>query len=74
METMKNAFTGYALMQTEERNTGAISEKVYKSYLEAGKGHITFPFLLLWLVLLQGATILSAYWFADCLTTMTAFD
>ena len=49
METMKNAFTGYALMQTEERNTGAISEKVYKSYLEAGKGHFSRarPFCLL---------------------------
>ena len=66
MEKMKTAVAGDALMQTEERNTGAISGKVYKSYLEAGKGLIILPFLLLSVVLLQGSTILSSYWFVDC--------
>ena len=73
MEKMKKAAAGYAMMQTEERNTGAISGKVYKSYLKAGKAHIILPLLLLSLVLLQGATILSAYWFVDFLTIMMTF-
>ena len=67
MEKMKTAVSGDALMQTEERNTGAISGKVYMSYSEAAEGQIILPFLLLSLVLLQGSTILSSYWFVDCL-------
>lgn len=74
IEKMKKAVAGDALMQTEERNTGAISGKVYKSYLKAGKGQIILPFLLLSLVLLQGATILSSYWFVNCLTIVSTFD
>ena len=65
MEKMKTAVAGDALMQTEERNTGAISGKVYKRYMNAGRGQIILPFLLLSLVLLQGSTILSSYWFVD---------
>ena len=72
MEKMKKAAAGDALMQTEERNTGAISNKVYKSYLKAGKANIILPFLLLSLVLLQGATVLSSYWFVHCLTMLRA--
>ena len=74
MEKMKTAVAGDALMQTEERNTGAISAKVYKSYLKAGKGQIILPFLLLSLVLMQGSTILSSYWFVDCWTIVSTFD
>lgn len=74
IEKMKKAIAGEALMQTEERNTGAISGKVYKRYLKAGKGEIVLPFLLLSLLLLQGATILSSYWFVDCLTIVNTFD
>jgi hypothetical protein len=74
MEKMKKAVAGDALMQTEERNTGAISGKVYKSYLKAGKGQIIMPFLLLSVVLLQSATILSSYWFVDWFTTMRTPD
>ena len=75
MEKMKKAVAGYAFkfMQTEERKTGAVSGKVYKSYLKAGKGHIILPFLLLSLVLLQGATSFSSYWFVDCLTIVSTF-
>ena len=73
MEEMKKAVAGYALMQTEERNTGAISRKVYKSYLKAGKGQIILPILLLLLVLCQGATLLSFYWFVYCSTIVSAF-
>ena len=71
---MKKAVAGDAMMQKEERNTGAISGEVYKSYLKAGKGSIIMPFMLLSLVLLQGATILSSYWFVDYLTIPSTFD
>ena len=63
LEKMKTAVAGNALMQVEERNMGAITGKVYKSYMKAGKGQIILPFLLLSMVLLQGVTILSSYWF-----------
>jgi len=74
MEKMKKAVAGYALMQKEERNTGAISGMVYKSYLKAGERQIILPFLLLSLVLLQGSTILSSYWFVDCWNIVSTFD
>jgi hypothetical protein len=71
---VKKAVAGNALMQKEERNTGAISGEVYKSYLKAGKGQIILPFLLLSFVLFQGATVMSSYWFVDCLTIVGTFD
>ena len=52
-EKMKKAIVGESLMQKEERNTGAISRKVYMSYMKAGKSLIILPFLLLSLVLLH---------------------
>ncbi|KAG6909964.1 hypothetical protein DXG01_014233 [Tephrocybe rancida] len=58
----KKATPGAALMQTEERNTGAISGDVYKEYSRAGKGKIVLPLLFLSLVLIQGATVMSSYW------------
>ncbi|KNZ79214.1 ABC transporter C family member 2 [Termitomyces sp. J132] len=58
----KKAIPGAALMQTEERNTGAISWEVYKEYSKAGKGPIVLPLLFLSLVLIQGATVMSSYW------------
>ena len=70
----KTAVVEDATVQTEERNKGAISGEVYKSYLKAGKGQIILPFLLLSLVLLQGATIFSSYWFVDCWTILSSFD
>jgi hypothetical protein len=74
MKKMKKAVAGNALMQTEERNTGAISGKAYKGYMKAGKGQIIMPFLLLSLVLLQSATIMSSYWFVDCLAIIRTVD
>ncbi|KAG5350811.1 hypothetical protein C0989_009159 [Termitomyces sp. Mn162] len=53
----KKAIPGAALMQTEERNTGAISWEVYKEYSKAGKGPIVLPLLFLSLVLIQGSFI-----------------
>ncbi|TFK40264.1 ABC transporter [Crucibulum laeve] len=54
--------SGPGLMQAEERNTGAISWDVYKSYLEAGRGKIVLPLLFSSLVLIQGATVMASYW------------
>ena len=74
MEKMKTAVAGNALMQVEERNTGSISWKVYKTYFKAGKGQIVLPILLFSMVLLQGTIILSSYWFVDYSTIVTTFD
>ena len=64
LEKMKKATPGAALMQTEERNTGAIQWDVYQTYIKAGYGEVIIPLLVLSLVLLQGATVLSSYWYA----------
>ncbi|KAG6854376.1 hypothetical protein C0991_007367 [Blastosporella zonata] len=61
----KKTAPGAGLMQAEERNTGAISGEVYKEYLRAGKGKIVLPLLFFSLVLIQGATVMSSYWFVD---------
>ncbi|EMD34148.1 hypothetical protein CERSUDRAFT_117637 [Gelatoporia subvermispora B] len=59
----KKAATGNAgMMQVEERNTGAVSNRVYKEYIKAGRGHIVIPLLFLSLVLLQGCQVMSSYW------------
>ncbi|KAG9092782.1 hypothetical protein FRC06_011800 [Ceratobasidium sp. 370] len=51
-----------ALMQVEERNTGAISGAAYADYFKAANGKILVPLLLLSILLAQGATVMSAYW------------
>ncbi|KIO14748.1 hypothetical protein M404DRAFT_17610 [Pisolithus tinctorius Marx 270] len=58
----KDAVKGQGMMQGEERNTGAIRWQIYQQYLSAGHGLILVPFLLLSLVLMQGANVMSAYW------------
>ncbi|KDR78881.1 hypothetical protein GALMADRAFT_244520 [Galerina marginata CBS 339.88] len=62
MEKMKKAVGGTALMQAEERNTGAIAWDVYKDYMKAGHGKVVIPMLLISLVLMQGATVVASYW------------
>lgn len=52
-KTKRKDVAGTALMQAEERNTGAISKAVYKEYLSAGKGTVVIPLLFLSLVLIQ---------------------
>ncbi|KAF8969223.1 ABC transporter [Flammula alnicola] len=61
-DKLKKSVAGAALMQVEERNTGAIAWDVYKDYMKAGHGEVVMPLLLLSLVLMQGATVLSSYW------------
>ena len=57
-----NATPGAALMQTEERNTGAVSGAVYAAYLKAGNGKIVVPLLLFSLTCLQATNVMSSYW------------
>ncbi len=54
---------GAALMQTEERNTGAVSNEVYKAYIKAGKGYVIVPMLILSVALIQVAQVMSSYWY-----------
>lgn len=58
----RGGLPGAQLMQAEERNTGAVSGKVYGAYFSAGNGHIVIPILLLCLVMMQGCTVMSSYW------------
>ena len=53
---------GKTIMQEEERNVGAVSWKIYRSYLAAGNGRILVPALVLSLLLVQGAQVMSSYW------------
>jgi hypothetical protein len=62
VEKRRKAIQGKALMQAEERNTGAISGGVYAAYIRAGQGTLLVPFLIFSLTLIQGATVLSSYW------------
>ncbi|EIN04040.1 hypothetical protein PUNSTDRAFT_55872 [Punctularia strigosozonata HHB-11173 SS5] len=62
VEKRRKMIAGKAMMQVEERNTGAISGGVYAAYIRAGEGKLLVPFLLLSLTLIQGATVLSSYW------------
>lgn len=66
----KAAAVGPGLMQVEERNTGAISWEVYKTYSKAGNGKIVLPLLFLSLVLIQGATVMASYWFVSFLLAL----
>lgn len=58
----KKAVAGTGLMLAEERNTGAISWSVYKTYSRAGKGAVVLPFWFLSILFLQGATVMGSYW------------
>ncbi|KAF9565380.1 ABC protein, partial [Agrocybe pediades] len=49
------------LIVREQRTTGSISGKVYKSYLKAGKGYYMAPLLVLTMILMQGSQLLSTY-------------
>ncbi|OCH95476.1 P-loop containing nucleoside triphosphate hydrolase protein [Obba rivulosa] len=61
-EPKKRAAGTGGMMQMEERNTGAVSTRVYNEYIKAGRGYIVIPLLILSLVLLQGCQVMSSYW------------
>ncbi|KAG6865425.1 hypothetical protein C0991_002663 [Blastosporella zonata] len=58
-----------ALMQTEERNTGSVTWKVYSDYLRFAGGRIWAPIILLLLTLLQGSQVANnvflGFWTAE---------
>ena len=53
-----------ALMQTEERNTGAVKWTVYQKYLGFAGGVIWAPIIVLLLTLTQGAQGVFLFFFA----------
>jgi len=64
LDKMKKATLGAALMQEEERNTGAVEWAVYKTYSKAGYGGVVVPLFVLALALMQAVNVLSSYWYA----------
>ncbi|KAG1831205.1 ABC transporter [Suillus subalutaceus] len=51
-----------AMMQEEERNTGAIKWEVYQEYLTAAHGPVLLPLLLLSVIFMQCCSVMSSYW------------
>jgi ABC-type multidrug transport system ATPase subunit len=58
----KSATRGAALMQAEERVTGAVGWSVYKVYLSAARAIIVLPILILSVALMQGTNVMASYW------------
>ncbi|KAG8995314.1 hypothetical protein FRB94_009286 [Tulasnella sp. JGI-2019a] len=50
------------LMKAEKRSIGSIQTSVYSTYIKAGKGWWTMPFIILTGVLMQVSQVLSSYW------------
>jgi len=60
---MRNATaSANTMMQTEERNTGAVSWKVYRDYLKAGNGVVLVPLVIFSLILMQVGNVIGSYW------------
>ncbi|KAG1821818.1 ABC protein [Suillus subaureus] len=49
------------LMAQEKRSTGSVSWRVYLTYLIAGRGPITVPVVLFFMVMMQGSQVLNSY-------------
>jgi ABC-type multidrug transport system ATPase subunit len=54
---------GAAIMQAEERNTGAVNLQVYKRYFQSGNGLVLLPAMAVTIVLMQSSIVLSSYWY-----------
>ena len=61
--TPRKGTAGKAMMQEEERNTGAVKWEVYREYLRAADGTVFLPLLLLSVLFMQGSSIMSSYWY-----------
>ncbi|KAJ7116426.1 P-loop containing nucleoside triphosphate hydrolase protein [Mycena epipterygia] len=64
MKSAKAGGTGKVagkLIVKERRTTGSVSWRVYGSYLKAGRGYITLPFVLLAIIGMQGCQISNSY-------------
>ena len=62
-DNLNNTKVGDDLMQIEERNTGAVTWKVYSEYLKFAGGAFWAPTIFLLLVLIQAA--MSYYYSSD---------
>ena len=62
-ENRRAAARGAALMQAEERNTGAVDLQVYKRYFRSGN-IVLLPAVFMTVVLMQASYVLSLYWYA----------
>ncbi|EMD34176.1 CsMn25 [Gelatoporia subvermispora B] len=49
------------LIVPERRATGSVSWRVYGDYLRAAHGYITLPILILFMVLMQGSSVMNSY-------------
>ncbi|KAL5526288.1 hypothetical protein ACEPAF_8011 [Sanghuangporus sanghuang] len=49
------------LMMKEKRNTGAIPWHVYGSYMRAGRGYLTMPLIIVFVLLMQGSQVMNTY-------------
>lgn len=49
------------LMVAEKRSTGSVSWGVYGAYMEAGRAYFTVPFIVCFMVLMQGSQIVNSY-------------
>jgi hypothetical protein len=54
---------GAAIMQAEERNTGAVNLQVYKRYFQSGNGVVLLPTMFVTVVLMQASIVISSYWY-----------
>ena len=61
-EKRRAAGRGAALMQAEERNTGAVGLQVYKRYFQSGN-LVLLPAWFVAIVLMQALYVLSLYWY-----------
>jgi hypothetical protein len=64
---------GAALMQAEERNTGAVNLQVYKRYFQSGNGVVLLPVMFVTIVLTQASIVLGSYWYGH-ITVVDGFD
>ncbi|KAI0806352.1 ABC protein [Irpex lacteus] len=49
------------LMVSEKRTTGSVGWNVYGAYFSAGKASLTVPFVVIFLLLMQGSSIMNSY-------------
>ncbi|KAI0342890.1 ABC protein [Trametopsis cervina] len=49
------------LIVAEKRTTGSVSWKVYGAYMMAGRAYLTMPFIIVFLLLMQGSQIMNSY-------------
>lgn len=62
-QTMTITGAGTGIMQAEERKTGNVAGSVYLEYFRSAKGYVTIPVLLVALVVYEGCTVMSSYWY-----------